>query len=173
MYTFYIFAATPPTQRIQFILGGDECNGIYEVHPVFSEMMVNDEFEWKEIARWIKFEEDVEEGGNRWSKPHVATLFLHSLFELRTLLRKGSVLLDVEANTLELIMDLLCDNMVNDGTLPPILRVKLRDLLLKRHRHQHEYSKKSKGLPIMRSFTDISCNQTESKSKYLNIQKLL
>ena len=34
-------------------------------------------------TRWVKFEEDVEEGGNRWSKPHVATLSLHSLFELR------------------------------------------------------------------------------------------
>jgi len=22
--------------------------------------------EWKETARWVKFEEDVEEGGNRW-----------------------------------------------------------------------------------------------------------
>jgi sodium bicarbonate transporter 10 len=36
-----------------------------------------DEIEWKETARWVKFEEDVEEGGNRWSKPHVATLSLH------------------------------------------------------------------------------------------------
>lgn len=27
-----------------------------------------DELEWKETARWVKFEEDVEEGGNRWSK---------------------------------------------------------------------------------------------------------
>ena len=39
--------------------------------------------EWKETARWVKFEEDVEEGGNRWSKPHVATLSLHALFQLR------------------------------------------------------------------------------------------
>ncbi|XP_049318357.1 electroneutral sodium bicarbonate exchanger 1 isoform X3 [Bactrocera dorsalis] len=154
---------TSPTQCIQFILGGDDSNAVYDVHPVFSEMMVNDEFEWKEIARWIKFEEDVEEGGNRWSKPHVATLFLHSFFELRTLLRKGSVLLDVEANTFEVIIDMLCDNMVNYGTLPLILREKLIDMLLRRHRHQHEYSKKNKELPIMRSFADISCNQTDSK----------
>ena len=38
----------------------------------------------------MKFEEDVEEGGNRWSKPHVATLSLHSLFQLRALLTNGS-----------------------------------------------------------------------------------
>ncbi len=56
--------------------------------------------EWKETARWVKFEEDVEEGGNKWSKPHVATLSLHSLFELRSCLLKGTVLLDMRADNL-------------------------------------------------------------------------
>ena len=50
------------------------------------------------IFRWVKFEEDVEDGGNRWSKPHVATLSLHSLFELRNLLTKGVIMLDMEAS---------------------------------------------------------------------------
>ncbi|MGH0174494.1 UNVERIFIED_CONTAM: hypothetical protein FKN15_068166 [Acipenser sinensis] len=50
--------------------------------------------------RWIKFEEKVEEGGERWSKPHVATLTLHSLFELRTCIEKGTIMLDLEAATL-------------------------------------------------------------------------
>ena len=44
--------------------------------------------EWKETARWIKFEEDVEES-NRWGKPHVASLTFHSLLELRKGLEKG------------------------------------------------------------------------------------
>ena len=51
--------------------------------------------------RWIKFEEDVEEGGERWSKPHVATLSLHSLFELRKGIMSGTVMLDVEATSLK------------------------------------------------------------------------
>ena len=50
------------------------------------------------IFRWVKFEEDVEDSGKRWSKPHVATLSLHSLLELRNLLTKGVVLLDMEAS---------------------------------------------------------------------------
>lgn len=70
------------------------------------------------FRRWIKFEEDVEEGGNRWSKPHVATLSLHSLFELRSLLLNGTVMLDMEANSLEQIADLVLDNMINKGALP-------------------------------------------------------
>ncbi len=52
------------------------------------------------LRRWIKFEEKVEKGGERWSKPHVATLSLHSLFELRTCIEKGTIMLDLEANTL-------------------------------------------------------------------------
>lgn len=74
---------------MQFILGEDMGleGDTHESHPLFSEMEElvkdGDEIEWKETARWVKFEEDVEEGGNRWSKPHVATLSLHSLFELR------------------------------------------------------------------------------------------
>ena len=52
-------------------------------------------------CRWLKFEEDVEDGGERWSKPYVATLSLHSLFELRSCITNGTVLLDMRAGTLE------------------------------------------------------------------------
>lgn len=51
--------------------------------------------------RWLKFEEDVEDGGERWSKPYVATLSLHSLFELRSCIINGSVLLDMRASCIE------------------------------------------------------------------------
>jgi len=53
--------------------------------------------------RWVKFEEDVESGG-RWSKPHVATLSLHSLLELRNFISKGSVILDMHADQLPVIV---------------------------------------------------------------------
>lgn len=52
------------------------------------------------LSRWIKFEEKVEKGGERWSKPHVATLSLHSLMELKTCIEKGTIMLDLEASTL-------------------------------------------------------------------------
>lgn len=51
--------------------------------------------------RWLKFEEDVEDGGERWSKPYVATLSLHSLFELRSCIINGTVLLDMRADSIE------------------------------------------------------------------------
>ncbi|XP_055376644.1 electrogenic sodium bicarbonate cotransporter 1 isoform X3 [Condylostylus longicornis] len=161
---------TPPAQRVQFILGEDIDDRQHESHPLFSEMETlvkeGDELEWKETARWIKFEEDVEEGGNRWSKPHVATLSLHSLFELRSLILNGSVILDMEANTIETLADLVCENMVNSGTLPRESRDKVREALLRRHRHQNEnhLKKNMSMLPIIRSLAEIGRNHSSNKN---------
>lgn len=51
----------------------------------------NQEMQWKETARWIKFEEDVEEETDRWGKPHVASLSFRSLLELRRTISHGRV----------------------------------------------------------------------------------
>lgn len=56
--------------------------------------------EWKETARWIKYEEDVEEGSARWGRPHVASLSFHSLLNLRRCLETGVVLLDLDEKDL-------------------------------------------------------------------------
>ncbi|XP_039308127.1 sodium-driven chloride bicarbonate exchanger isoform X6 [Solenopsis invicta] len=163
---------TPPAQRVQFILGEEVGDDAHESHPLFSEMEElvkdGDEMEWKETARWIKFEEDVEEGGNRWSKPHVATLSLHSLFELRSLLLNGTVMLDMEAGSLEQISDLVLDNMINKGVLSVDLREKVREALLVRHRHQHERRKDNNmsKLPIIRSLAEIGRNHSSSKNEF-------
>ncbi|XP_065164800.1 sodium bicarbonate cotransporter 3 isoform X5 [Atheta coriaria] len=155
---------TPPAQRVQFILGEEIDDGT-ESHPLFSEMeelvQDGDELEWKETARWIKFEEDVEEGGNRWSKPHVATLSLHSLFELRSLLLNGTVLLDMEANSVEQVAELVIENMTNANALPINKMELVKDILLKRHRHQHQ--RKKHLLPTIRSFAEIGRNHSSSK----------
>ena len=50
----------------------------------------NGGWEWQEKARWIKFEEDLEEGADRWGKPHVASLSFHSLLELRRCIEQGA-----------------------------------------------------------------------------------
>lgn len=173
----YSLAAINPSQRVQFILGEEVDDKETESHPLFSEMEelvgAGDEIEWKETARWVKFEEDVEEGGNRWSKPHVATLSLHSLFELRSLLLNGTMMLDTDASTLEQIADLVCDNMISGGSLPRDASDKVREALLRRHRHQHERERGKKNkennmsrLPIIRSLTEIGRNQSASKSWY-------
>ena len=72
----------------------NEGDTMHTPHQLFCEMdELQENLEWKEAARWLKFEEEVEDGG-RWSKPHVATLSLHSLLELRSCLLNGAILLD-------------------------------------------------------------------------------
>lgn len=46
-------------------------------------------WQWNEKARWIRFEEDLVEGGERWGKAHVASLSFHSLLQMRNLLESG------------------------------------------------------------------------------------
>lgn len=60
--------------------------------------------EWRETARWIKYEENVEEGADRWGRPHVPSLSFHSLLNVRRCLETGVVLLDVEEKDLSHIV---------------------------------------------------------------------
>ncbi|XP_063055663.1 sodium bicarbonate cotransporter 3 isoform X5 [Engraulis encrasicolus] len=148
-----------PSQRVQFILGTEDDDEEHIPHDLFTEL---DElsfrdghaYEWKETARWLKFEEDVEDGGERWSKPYVATLSLHSLFELRSCILNGTVMLDMRANTIEDIADMVIDSMVASGQLDEGLREKVREAMMKRHHHQSE-KKLSNRIPLVRSFADI------------------
>ncbi|XP_040289162.1 sodium bicarbonate cotransporter 3 isoform X2 [Bufo bufo] len=148
-----------PSQRVQFILGTEDDDEEHIPHDLFTEMdelCFRDgvECEWKETARWLKFEEDVEDGGDRWSKPYVATLSLHSLFELRSCILNGTVMLDMRASTIEEIADMLLDNMTASGQLDDSMREQVREALLKRHHHQNE-KKLSNRIPLVRSFADI------------------
>ncbi|XP_060938044.1 sodium bicarbonate cotransporter 3-like [Limanda limanda] len=148
-----------PSQRVQFLLGTEDDDEEHIPHDLFTEL---DELafrdgevqEWKETARWLKFEEDVEDGGERWSKPYVATLTLHSLFELRSCIINGTVLLDMRANTIEEIADMVIDSMLASGQLEDGVREKVKEAVLRRHHHQNE-KKLSNRIPLVRSFADI------------------
>lgn len=52
-------------------------------------------------CRWVKYEEDVEENGKRWSKPHVASVTLHNVFELRSELSCGVMMLGIDVKNLK------------------------------------------------------------------------
>ena len=64
------------------------------------------------ISRWVRFEEKVEEGGERWSKPHVSTLSLHSFFQLRSMMLNGTVALDIHGESfvgvMSMVLSALC-----------------------------------------------------------------
>uniref|UniRef100_A0A672S1C8 Anion exchange protein n=1 Tax=Sinocyclocheilus grahami TaxID=75366 RepID=A0A672S1C8_SINGR len=137
-------------------------------HALFTELdeiclKEGEDAEWKETARWLKFEEDVEDGGERWSKPYVATLSLHSLFELRSCILNGTVMLDMRANSLEEIADLVLDQHEMSVSLGEEVRKKIRNALLKQHHHQNQ-KKLANRIPIVRSFADIGRKQSEPHS---------
>ncbi|XP_058889730.1 sodium-driven chloride bicarbonate exchanger-like isoform X7 [Acipenser ruthenus] len=157
-----------PSQRVQFILGTEDDDEEHIPHDLFTEldeicMHDGEDAEWRETARWLKFEEDVEDGGERWSKPYVATLSLHSLFELRSCILNGTVLLDMRANSLEEIADMILDQQESLGQLDEEVRKKVREALLKQHHHQN-HKKLSNRIPIVRSFADIGKKQSEPHS---------
>jgi hypothetical protein len=55
---------------------GGKQHGVYDVHT--ASCLV--------LYRWVKFEERVDLGGNRWSKPHVPTPAVHALESLREMI---------------------------------------------------------------------------------------
>ncbi|KAM4710811.1 sodium-driven chloride bicarbonate exchanger-like isoform 7-T7 [Anableps anableps] len=157
-----------PAQRVQFLLGTEDGDEEHIPHALFTEMdeiclREGEDAEWKETARWLKFEEDVEDGGERWSKPYVATLSLHSLFELRSCIMNGIVMLDMRANSLEEIADMVLDQHEGSGSLGQDARKRIRDALLKQHHHQNQ-KKLANRIPIVRSFADIGKKQSEPHS---------
>ncbi|XP_059403723.1 electrogenic sodium bicarbonate cotransporter 1-like isoform X3 [Carassius carassius] len=151
---------TPAAERIRFMLGEDDDSPAPpQLFTELDELLSVDgqEMEWKETARWIKFEEKVEKGGERWSKPHVATLSLHSLFELRTCIEKGTIMLDLEANTLPGVVEMITESQIENGLLKADLKDKVMYTLLRKHRHQ---TKKSN----LRSLADIGKTVSNASS---------
>ncbi|XP_043968774.1 solute carrier family 4 member 4a isoform X8 [Gambusia affinis] len=155
---------SPAAERIRFILGEDDDGPAPpQLFTELDELLEVDgqEMEWKETARWIKFEEKVEKGGERWSKPHVATLSLHSLLELRTCIEKGTIMLDMEASTLPQVVEMITDNQIEIGQLKADLKDKVMYTLLRKHRHQ---TKKSN----LRSLADIGKTVSSASRLFSN-----
>ncbi|XP_047456790.1 anion exchange protein 3 isoform X2 [Mugil cephalus] len=126
---------------------------IHELFVELNELIVEKDHEmhWKERARWIKFEEDVEEETERWGKPHVASLSFRSLLELRRTITHGAILLDLEQNSLPGIAHLVVETMIISDQIraeerPSVLRALLlkhshpSDMKHRFHRHQSSNS---------------------------------
>ncbi|XP_074474548.1 electrogenic sodium bicarbonate cotransporter 1-like isoform X1 [Sebastes fasciatus] len=153
-----------PAERIRFILGEeDDGPPPPQLFTELDELLSVDgqEMEWKETARWIKFEEKVEAGGERWSKPHVATLSLHSLMELKTCIEKGTIMLELEATTLPQLVETIIDSQIETGQLKAEQKEKVMYTLLRRHRHQ---TKKSN----LRSLADIGKSVSSASRLFTN-----
>ncbi|KAI3356533.1 hypothetical protein L3Q82_017736, partial [Scortum barcoo] len=108
----------------------------HELFVELNELIVekDQEMRWKERARWIKFEEDVEEETDRWGKPHVASLSFRSLLELRRTITHGAILLDLEQNSLPGIAHLVVETMIISDQIRAEDRPSVLRALLLKHR---------------------------------------
>ncbi|XP_049340845.1 anion exchange protein 3 isoform X3 [Astyanax mexicanus] len=112
----------------------------HEVFVELNELIVdkNQEMRWKETARWIKFEEDVEEETDRWGKPHVASLSFRSLLELRRTITHGAIMLDLDQTTMPGIAHLLVETMIISDQIRAEDRANVLRALLLKHSHPND-----------------------------------
>uniref|UniRef100_A0A8B9K8J1 Anion exchange protein n=1 Tax=Astyanax mexicanus TaxID=7994 RepID=A0A8B9K8J1_ASTMX len=112
----------------------------HEVFVELNELIVdkNQELQWRETARWIKFEEDVEEETDRWGKPHVASLSFRSLLELRKTISHGAVLLDLDQKNLPGIAHQVVEQMIISDQIKAEDRANVLRALLLKHRYSHK-----------------------------------
>ncbi|XP_051554781.1 anion exchange protein 2-like isoform X2 [Myxocyprinus asiaticus] len=109
----------------------------HEVFVELNELLMdkNQEMQWRETARWIKFEEDVEEETDCWGKPHVASLSFRSLLELRKTISHGAVLLDLDQKTLPGIAHQVVEQMIISDQIRAKDRANVLRALLLKHSH--------------------------------------
>ncbi|XP_047736067.1 anion exchange protein 3 isoform X2 [Hyalella azteca] len=117
----------------------------HEPRPMFVELCELKEstmgLEWRQTARWIKYEESVEGvHSDRWGKPHVAFLNFHAIFSLRKALDKGAVIFDMEETDLAEIVDRIVQHMIASEQIPADQKEATISTLLVRVRHVNETS---------------------------------
>ncbi|CAK5116513.1 unnamed protein product [Meloidogyne enterolobii] len=67
--------------------------------------------------RWIKYEQCIEGGGTRFSRPYITLLSIAAIMQVKNCLRRGLVLLDSSANTFVRVCDQLIEQWVIHGQL--------------------------------------------------------
>ena len=55
-------------------------------------------------SRWVKFQEDVEDGGKRWSKPFVPSIPLAAIHDVKQCFNTGIVAFDVKGTHIQSVM---------------------------------------------------------------------
>lgn len=115
----------------------------HSLHEGFVELeelvCCENELVWKERARWIKLEEDVEECADRWGKPHIPCLTYRSLREVETNLQNGVFLLDIQEDNLPSICEAIVDEIKAQKKLRDEECHAVKTVLLTRHEHQYQH----------------------------------
>ncbi|XP_065183372.1 anion exchange protein 3-like [Sycon ciliatum] len=141
-------APNPGRQQAEVQLSSVPQEGFVQMSQLHME---DDQAEWRQRGRWLKFEEEVNEDVGRWRKPQASSLSFHSLLELRRCIDKGTVLLDLPKPDLMGIATAVVDDMVMTGQLERAQRTDVLHALLQRHVHQSDLAKLHQPLSRMGS----------------------
>ncbi|XP_068129861.1 electrogenic sodium bicarbonate cotransporter 1-like [Hyperolius riggenbachi] len=150
----------------EFILGDLEEEN-EETNFLFTQLnelvTVNEDTKWTETSRWIQFEEKAEDGGERWSKPHVTTLTLHSLFELRRCIERGIILLDTEKCTFREIIERVLKQRFSNNTSNQEENEHILKVLLQHHVHLTRKPRTE----LIKDIVSSSCRSEPNRKKTL------
>ncbi|XP_053319300.1 electrogenic sodium bicarbonate cotransporter 1-like [Spea bombifrons] len=158
----------PSAEKVEFMLGEDDNDETESL--LFTQLnelvAVHEDVEWRQTARWIRFEEKTEDGGERWSKPHVTTLTLHSLLEVRTSIDKGTILLDTEKCTFKDIVENVVNINITKKSISQEEKKNILYVLLQKYVHQTRKSRRKMVAEMLTS----SCRGSKSSQNGESIE---
>ncbi|XP_035470204.1 solute carrier family 4 member 1a (Diego blood group) [Scophthalmus maximus] len=82
---------------------------------------------WQETSRWVGFEENLNPATGKWGPSHVSYLTFKSLIQLRRTMATGTVIFDMNANSLSSVAEKVADELLNRNEI----RASDRDGLLR------------------------------------------
>ncbi|XP_064492962.1 band 3 anion transport protein isoform X4 [Pseudopipra pipra] len=135
MSTESVTDVDPEASGSRRLLSQDIHEGYVELHELVMDS--SKDLCWMEAGHWLQLEEDFQESG-QWSQPHLSFLTYRNLLEIRRALNKGAILLDVAANSMAAIVNVLIDQMIYEGQWKPQDREDIMRTLLLRHSHPSE-----------------------------------
>lgn len=93
---------------------------------------------WRQVARWIQFEEVVEMGSHKWSKPCIPIASAAALEVLQQALSSALVFTGVKAANMLDVANHVVEKLMNDSALPNIDLQVMKETMLLPHVHQYE-----------------------------------
>ena len=97
-------------------------------------------YEWREVSRWIKYEQNIDLETNMWSKPFVGALVYQSLLYLKTGLQYGTVLLNNDHESFIDVIDEMVRDFIDSGHMLKENREQIKRTLLTQHRHNQAFN---------------------------------
>lgn len=112
-------------------------------YQIFVEQQHLKRVDWEETSRWVKFEENVENGSHKWSKPYLPVMSVMAVQKITEAFTYGYVLTDIDcANYFDLVNQLIAA-LINEGRMSPIDIQVLKEMLILPHCHQTTLTNKS------------------------------